>query len=143
MKYSAAVIDTNVVVAGLLTADANSPTAQILDGMRRGAFPFLLSAELLAEYREVLLRPKIRARHSLSAREVDRVLTEIATHGIVREPEPQTGAPDAKDNHLWSLLESQPESVLITGDRPLRRRPPSRHAVLDPREFISLRTSRG
>ena len=33
MKHSAAVIDTNVVVAGLLTANAGSPTAWIVDGM--------------------------------------------------------------------------------------------------------------
>jgi len=47
MKYAAAVIDTHVVVAGLLTRDAGSPTAKILDGMSRGAFPFLLSTALL------------------------------------------------------------------------------------------------
>ena len=140
MSDSAAVIDTNVVVAGVLTADAASPTARILDGMRRGAFPFLLSEALLAEYRQVLLRVKIRARHGLGAGEIDRLLTEIATQGIVREPEPRSGAPDAKDNHLWSLLATQPGSVLVTGDRPLHRRPPPKHAVLEPREFVRGRT---
>lgn len=65
MKHPAAVIDTNVVVTGLITADAGSPTARILDGMRRGGFPSLLSDQLLAEYREVLLRAKIRKLHGL------------------------------------------------------------------------------
>ncbi len=36
MNVPAAVIDTNVVVAGLITAEAASPTARILDSMRRG-----------------------------------------------------------------------------------------------------------
>lgn len=135
MKYPAAVIDTNVVVAGLISADAGSPTAGILDGMRRGAFPFLLSDQLLAEYRDVLLRAKIRKLHGLAANEIDQVLTEIATHAIVREPAPRTGAPDPKDNHLWSLLLEQPGSVLVTGDFALGRKPAPGSDVLAPREF--------
>jgi putative PIN family toxin of toxin-antitoxin system len=135
VKHPAAVIDTNVVVSGLITADAGSPTARILDGMRRGTFPFLLSDQLLAEYREVLLRAKIRKLHGLAANEIDRILTEIATHAIVREPAARAGAPDAKDNHLWSLLLDQPGSVLVTGDLALARKPPPGSDVLSPREF--------
>lgn len=135
MKHPAAVIDTNVVVAGLITADAGSPTARILDGMRRGAFPFLLSDRLLAEYREVLLRAKIRKLHGFGANEVDQVLTEIATHAMVREPEARTGAPDVKDNHLWSLVQDQPGSVLVTGDLALARKPPPGSDVLSPGQF--------
>ena len=106
--------------------------------MRRGAFPFLLSDQLLAEYRQVLLRPKIRKLHGLGAPEIDQILTEIATHAIVREPEARTGAPDAKDNHLWSLLHGQPGSVLVTGDRALAQNPPPKSPVLQPREFAGL-----
>ena len=138
MKRPVAVVDTNVVVAGLITADAGSPTARILDGMRRGAFPFLLSDQLLAEYRQVLLRAKIRKLHGLGAPEIDQILTEIATNAIVREPEARTGAPDAKDNHLWSLLHGQPGSVLVTGDRALAQNPPPKSPVLQPREFAGL-----
>jgi putative PIN family toxin of toxin-antitoxin system len=138
VKHSAAVIDTNVVIAGLITRQAGSPTARLVDGMRKGAFPFLLSTALLAKYREVLLRAKIRKLHGLGPREVDLILTEIATHAIVREPEERTGAPDVKDNHLWSLLQSQPESVLVTGERALAKSPPPKSAVLQPREFADL-----
>jgi len=138
MKYSAAVIDTNVVVAGLLTGNAESPTARIFDGMRQGAFPFLLSTALLAEYREVLLRRKIRVLHGLSERNVDVLLTAFATHAIVREPEARTGAPDAKDNHLWSLAQSEANTVLVTGDRALVKSPPPKSDVLQPREFAAL-----
>lgn len=138
MKYSAAVIDTNVVVAGLLTGSADSPTARILDGMRKGAFPFLLSTALLAEYREVLLRRKIRALHGLTEREVDALLIAIAANAIVREPEARTGAPDAKDDHLWSLLHSQPNSVLVTGDLALTKSPPPKSRVLQPGKFAAF-----
>jgi putative PIN family toxin of toxin-antitoxin system len=137
LKHPAAVIDTNVVVAGLITTDAGSPTARILDGMRRGAFPFLLSDQLLAEYRAVLLRARIRKLHRLAANEIDMILTEIATHAIVREPAARSGAPDTKDNHLWSLLHGQPGSVLVTGDLALGRKPPPESNVLSPREFAA------
>ena len=138
MRHSAAVIDTNVVVAGLLTLDAGSPAARILDGMCRGAFPFLLSTALLAEYREVLLRKKIRALHRLGEREVDVLLTALATNAIVREPAARTGAPDPKDDHLWSLVQSEAGVALVTGDLALAANPPPRTAVLAPRQFIEL-----
>ena len=142
MKASTAVIDTNIVVAGLLTGEATSPTARILDGMRRGAFPFLLSTALLTEYREVLLRPKIRKAHGLSEREIDLVLTEIATHGIVREPEAVAGAPDPKDNHLWSLVLGEPGSALVTGDLALASNPPPGSKVLSAKQFIEAMPQR-
>ena len=138
MKYSAAVIDTNVVVAGLLTGNTGSPTARILDAMCKGAFPFLLSTALLAEYREVLLRKKIQALHGLTEREVDILLTALAANAIVREPAPQSGAPDAKDDHLWSLVQSEANCVLVTGDHALAQSPPPRSSVLQPRQFAGL-----
>ena len=55
MKSAPAVIDTNVVVSGVLTKDSPSPTVRILDGMLAGRFRFLLSVDLLAEYRDVPL----------------------------------------------------------------------------------------
>jgi len=138
MKYSAAIIDTNVVIAGLLTGNAESPTARILDGMLKGASPFLLSTALLAEYREVLLREKIRALHGLAERDVDVLLAALAANAIVREPDARSGAPDAKDDHLWALLQSPAESVLVTGDLALTKRPPEGSIVLQPRAFLAL-----
>src|SRR5262245_2385861 len=65
MTSSVAIIDTNVVVSGLLAGHSASPPAVILDGMLRARFTYLLSLEVLAEYREVLLRPRIQRRHGL------------------------------------------------------------------------------
>jgi hypothetical protein len=65
----------------------------------------LLSTALLAEYREVLMRPRIRKLHGLAERGIDLLLTEMARHAIVREPAPASGASDPKDNHLWALVE--------------------------------------
>ncbi len=131
-----AVIDTNVVVAGLLTAEAGSPPAQILDAMLAGRIPFLLSDALLAEYHEVLSRPRIRERHGLSDEEIDRLLTALATVAMIRHPASQTGAPDPDDDHLWSLVLDTPGSWLVTGDMALVGSPPAAVRVLLPREFV-------
>ena len=138
MKSFAAVIDTNVVVAALLTEDVDSPTARILNAMLRGEFPFLLSTALLAEYREVLLRRKVRALHGLSERDVDLVLTAFAANAIVREPKHRDGAPDVNDTHVWSLVESNPNYALVTGDRLLVDLRSPKPRVVTPRQFVDL-----
>jgi putative PIN family toxin of toxin-antitoxin system len=127
------VVDTNVVVAGLLTGDEAAPTARVLEGMVAARFPFLLSSELLTEYREVLLRPAIRSRHGLGEDEIDALLTELVANAIIREPNrSDTQAPSRQDQHLWDLLETERGSVLITGDRRLLNQPPRGASVIPP-----------
>ena len=134
-----AIVDTNVVVSGLLTRDARSPTAQVLDGMLRGLFRFLLSAELLAEYRTVLLRPKIRAIHGLSPEQVDKLLAAIAANATIREPEVNTASNSPRgDEHLWHLAALHAGTTLVTGDRALMDAPHQRTPVLTPRRFLAL-----
>lgn len=139
MTLPVAVIDTNVVISGLLTGERASPTAAILEDMLRGHFTYLLSLELLAEYREVLLRPRIRRRHGLGAADVEALVTELALNGSVRDP-PQVAeaVPDFRDRHLWALLRSDSAAVLVTGDDALLRSPPEPGRVLSPRRFLSL-----
>lgn len=60
------VVDTNVVVAGLLTREPTAATARILDSMLAGERRFLLSEALLREVRTVLLRPAIAKAHGLA-----------------------------------------------------------------------------
>lgn len=132
-----AIVDTNVVVSGLLTSEAGAPTSRILDGMLERRFSFLLSEDLLAEYRSVLLRSTIRKLHGLKEKEVDQLLTEIAANAIAREPtEAHVEPPDERDRHLWRLLESYSDSFLVTGDRRLRESSHYAARVLSPREFV-------
>jgi uncharacterized protein len=134
-----AVIDTNVIVSGLIGAERDSPPALILDAMLSGRFSYLLSLDLLAEYREVLLRPAIRRRHDLADAEVEVVLTELALNGTLHDPKPTTRVlPDAGDRHrhLWALLEDAAGAVLVTGDDLLRRRAPEPSRVMSPRQFL-------
>jgi putative PIN family toxin of toxin-antitoxin system len=131
-----AVIDTNVVVSGLLTADADSPTARILDGMLTARFHFLISVELLAEYREVLLRPRIRSRHRLSEAEVDVLLADIAAAAVVFDiGAPAFGRERRGNDHLRRILAADSSAVLGTGDLKLITLLGPRARVLTARAF--------
>ena len=131
-----AIVDTNVAVSGIITRDDDAPTARILDAMLAGRFLFLLSVDLLAEYRTVLLRPKIRALHGLSTTEVDVVLTRLATNGALHDPGP--APPDPGDAHIWALLACQADTVLVTGDQALLDHPPAFARVFTPARFAAL-----
>ena len=128
------IIDTNVLVAGLITAERNSPTASVLDAMLTGGLFYLLSEELLREYRDVLFRPKISRLHGLNEAEIEQILTEITANAIWREPPPDPDhiSPDPQDAHLWELLASEPTAVLVTGDRLLIENPRPQSSIISP-----------
>ncbi|MCY3688517.1 MAG: putative toxin-antitoxin system toxin component, PIN family [Gammaproteobacteria bacterium] len=131
-----AVIDTNIVVSGLIAADAGSPIAKILDGMLKGEIPYLMSEELLIQYAKVLRRPKLANLHRLTEQEIDTLLAEIVANAMWREPAPAEEAPDSDDSHLWRLLASEYGSILVTGDKLLLSNPPASHSVVSPRNYI-------
>ncbi len=137
MSRPAIIVDTNVVVAGLLTKDETSPVARILDGMRAAAFPFVVSEALLAEYRTVLVRPTLRKLHGLTVAEVEAILTDLAQHAIVLAPVAAPPAPDPGDQLLWELLTARSDLVLVTGDKLLLRDAGMQGRVISPQAFVA------
>lgn len=133
------IIDTNVVVAGLLTSQPDSPVASILNGMLSARFSFVVSSALLAEYREVLLRPKLRKLHGLTTDEIDAVLTELARHAIVLSAVADGGspAPDPGDQFLWDLLATRHDLILVTGDKLLLQDAGMGQRIRSPQQFVA------
>lgn len=141
-----AVIDTNVVVSGVLAGVGSSPNARILDAMMAGRFRFVLSEALLAEYRQVLLRPGIALRHGLSENEIDHLLEDLVVNAILREA-PATGEsrPSVRreypsvpgDEHVIALLGAVTDAVLVTGDLRLREVVASWRSAASPAEFAA------
>jgi predicted nucleic acid-binding protein len=136
-----AVVDTNVVVSGILAGDDDSPLRRIVDAMLRGELKYVLSEALLAEYRRVLLRPAIVRRHRLTTDEVDVVLEEVVLNAAFR------GAPSspalrvpAGDEHIGALLAATPGAVLVTGDRRLADTVAPQRTVLTPAELAASLT---
>jgi len=133
-----AVIDTNVVVARLVTADQNSPPARILNAMLNGKLIHLMSEELIAEYAEVMLRSSIASLNQLTDADIDALLIEIVANSVWRKPVSDCEAPDPDDDHLWRLLASQSDSILVTGDKLLLSNPLPRHSIISSRDFVAL-----
>ena len=53
-----AVIDTNILVSGLLTSNPASPTKEVLYQVRAGNITPMINGEIIEEYAEVLSRSK-------------------------------------------------------------------------------------
>ena len=58
MKKVYAVIDTNVLVSAMLAVRPDSATVRVLEHLVNGDIVPMFNAEVVAEYREVLRRPK-------------------------------------------------------------------------------------
>ena len=131
------IVDTNVVVSGLISREPSAPTATVLANMLTGSLVFVLSPALLAEYRNVLLRPRIVERHGLNEQEIDQILIELTANAKWAEPEddPHHTPPDHGDGHLWALLHHYPEAILMTGDRLLIENPRPGNRVVLPTEY--------
>lgn len=134
------IMDTNVLVAGLITQSPASPTARMVDAMLDGILSFLMSPALLDEYRAVLLRPKLRRAHGLTESQVDALLSDIVANAIWLEPpsDPMQSAPDVNDQHLWDLLAHVPKAILITGDQLLLEQPRTGNSILSPASGLNL-----
>ena len=137
MSPPVVIVDTNVVVAGLLTANDASNVARVLDGMLTAAFPFAVSEALLSEYRTVLVRAKLRKLHGLTIAEVETILTDLAQHAIVLAPVAAPPAPDPGDQLLWDLLAARADLVLVTGDKLLVQNAGMQGRVVSPYAFIA------
>lgn len=134
------IIDTNVLVAGLITSQPLSPTVLIVDAMIDGDILFLISPELILEYRTVLLRNKLLHLHKLNEHQVDNLLTEITANAIWHETVPDSAdqAPDPGDSHLWALLATEPSATLVTGNKLLYANPPKHNSVISPANFVKF-----
>ena len=136
MSLPVCVVDTNVVVSGLIGADAGSPPARILDAMLDGRLIYLMSEPLLQEYSTVIRRESLVRLHGLKSEEIDVLLSDLVANAMWRAPVPTDDAPDAGDQHLWALLAAYPHSQLVTGDQLLLRKPPAGVSVISPRRLI-------
>jgi predicted nucleic acid-binding protein len=140
------VVDTNVVVSGVFDGHSGSPTQKIVDEMLAGAVRFLVSEALVFEYRRVLLRPRIAARHRLSDAEVDELLEMMLLNAGIREVAASRVAEGSVDQgehaargdeHIVALLKAQSGATLITGDRRLAEAVSGWCQVLTPAEFAA------
>ena len=122
------VIDTNVLVSAMLAVHPDSATVRVLNG---DIVP-MFNAEIVAEYREVLRRPRFRFAEDDIAAVIDLVVKggvdseRAATSGLVK---------DEKDVVFYEVAMSREDSYLVTGNI---RHFPVNTRVVTPNELLEI-----
>ena len=115
MKNHFVVIDTNVLVSGLLGRNPSSPTVGILNHLlaSREVITPLYCEEIFQEYENVLHREKF----NFDQDEVEEVLKRIKDIGI-SSPRilSKSYFPDPKDVVFYEVALSKEDSFLVTGN---------------------------
>jgi putative PIN family toxin of toxin-antitoxin system len=127
------VLDTNVVVSGLLQPKGNP--AQVLALALGGAVLVAHDKRILAEYADVLARPKFK----FDKARVREVLTKLEADGLAVEATEQRDLelPDPDDEPFLDVALTAQADFLVTGnlaDYPTERRRGC--AVVSPAEFM-------
>ncbi len=107
-----AVIDTNVLVSAMISDAGNE--ALLVMAVNQGLVAPCLSAEILEEYREVLLRP----RFGFPADEVEALLDMVRSRGSVHDPVPIVRlSPDPDDDKFIACAVAAKADYLVTGNK--------------------------
>lgn len=106
------VLDTNVLVSGLLSA--MPPPGRIVDLLNQGTLIPLFDTRVLAEYEAVLSRPRFRFPASV----VRALLDNIELGGVVVSAPPLPGIllPDVSDLPFLEVAAAGSADYLITGN---------------------------
>ncbi len=129
-----AVVDTNVLVAALLSSKEDSATVLILNKVLAGEIIPVYSSTILNEYREVLLRPKF----NFNSRLINYLISAIEKFGILTEPSPSgITLSDSKDLPFYEtvLAYQEEHTYLVTGNI---RHFPKKPYIVTPREMLNI-----
>lgn len=127
-----AVIDTNVFVSALITKNSESPTRLVYDYIDNGDITPLYNDEIIAEYKEVLSRPKFK----LSQEIISALLSLVVENGISSDRFAYSEAMiDEKDRVFYEVSLSVEDSFLVTGN--LKHFPTTPH-VITPHQVVEI-----
>ena len=133
MKYYA-VIDTNVIVAALLTKNRDSATLRVVNAVLDGTIIPLYHQEILAEYNEVLHRPKFHLREST----IQFVLNAVTQYGVEVFPQPSGEIFVDMDDLIFyevALEKRDDDAYLVTGNQQYY---PLRNFIVTPAEMLNI-----
>ena len=104
------VIDTNVVVSGLL--NPHGPSARILDAVIDGRVKLVYDARILAEYRDVLHRPRLK----LTPEKISAFLNGLRGQLMVTPTRVTVTAPDPDDLVFVEAALATVDRTIVTGN---------------------------
>lgn len=127
-----AVIDTNVLISAQITKNSQSPTVRVIANILNGKITPVYNDDILAEYIEVLHRPKFR----LAEENINLMTDYIQNYGIHTDRIPYQGdMPDEKDRVFYEVALSIEDSFLVTGNM---KHFPVSPKVVSPAELIYI-----
>ena len=127
-----AVIDTNVLVSAHISKQPTSATVKVVASIIKGEIKAVYNEEILAEYTEVLHRPKFK----LSEEDISFILEYIRHYGIHSDRIPYAGdMPDEKDRPFYEVSLSMADSFLVTGNL---KHFPATPKVITPAEMVGI-----
>jgi putative PIN family toxin of toxin-antitoxin system len=104
------VIDTNVVVSGLL--NPHGPSARVLDAVLDGRVQLVYDARILAEYRDVLHRPRLK----LAPEKTQAFLNGLRGQAVVTPRSLVVNAPDSDDVVFVEAALATTDRTIVTGN---------------------------
>ena len=133
MKYYA-VIDTNVIVAALLTKNKDSATLQVFNAVLDGTIIPLYHQEILAEYYEVLHRPKFPLQEDT----IKFIMKAITQYGVEVFPQPSGEIFVDMDDLIFyevALEKREDDAYLVTGNQ---QHYPIKDFIVTPAEMLNI-----
>ena len=104
------VVDTNVVVSGLL--NPHGPSARVLDAVLDGRLKLVYDARMLAKYRDVLHRPPLK----LAPAKITAFLNALQSQTMVSPTSLGIAGPDADDIVFVEAALTTTDKTIVTGN---------------------------
>ena len=127
-----AVIDTNVFVSALLSRNPDAATVQVIGAIAEGSVCPLYNQEIIAEYEDVLRRPKF----GFPPTAIDTILNTVLTIGLYADRMHSfEHFSDADDIVFYEVALSKEDAYLVTGNT---KHFPQTPIVVTPAEMVEI-----
>ena len=133
MKYYA-VIDTNVLIAALLSKRIDTATVRVLDAVLDGKITPLYHEDILAEYDEVLHRSKFHFKEET----IQLIINAIKQYGVEVYPQPTGEILIDMDDLIFyevAMEKREDDAYLVTGNQ---KHYPIRDYIVTPAEMMEI-----
>lgn len=127
-----AVIDTNVIVSALLSRHSDAVTVRVLESISKVGICPLYNQDIIAEYRDVLSRPKFCFPQDLINLIINRIVKIGKDSTRIHSDET---FPDSKDVVFYEVALSREDAYLVTGNT---KHFPNSPIVVTPAEMIAI-----
>ena len=129
-----AVIDTNVLVSALLSHRDDAATVKVIGAVFSGKITPLYHKDILAEYEEVLSRPKFHFEKS----DIKTVISAFRNFGIEVFPQPTGEILTDMDDLIFyevAMEKRNDDAKLVTGNQ---KHYPIKDFIVTPNEMVAI-----